>query len=98
MPRSRCMRAPPPSSIRARRTGSASPSSMRWSPRIPVLGNGDIFRAEDALAYDAARPAATVWSSGAAASAVPGLFRELADLFEGRPVQPCAQARRGRLT
>ena len=50
-PRWRCTRAPPRSATRARPTGRRSRgSSEARARRVPVLGNGDIFSADDALA------------------------------------------------
>ena len=44
-----CTRARPRSSTTARPTGTRSRGSSRRCTRIPVLGNGDIWEAEDAL-------------------------------------------------
>ena len=60
--------------------------SRRRSPTIPVLGNGDIWSAEDALGWSA-RPGATASSSGAAASGRPWLFTDLAAAFAGSPAR-----------
>ena len=47
--RRRCTRAPPRSSTTARRAGTRSRELKQRVTRIPVLGNGDIWEAEDAL-------------------------------------------------
>ena len=52
--RSRCTGAPRPRPTRGRPTGRRSPGSRRPSRRCPVLGNGDIWSAEDALRDGAA--------------------------------------------
>ena len=52
---------------------------------VPVLGNGDIWEATDAVAMMAPDRAATASSSGAAASGARGCSRDLADgLRRGR--------------
>jgi nifR3 family TIM-barrel protein len=54
---------------------------------IPVLGNGDIFVAEDALVMMRQTGCDGV-VIGRGCLGRPWLFRELADLFEGRPARP----------
>lgn len=54
---------------------------------VPVLGNGDIWAAEDALAMMAQTGCAGV-VIGRGCLGRPWLFRDLADAFAGRPVQP----------
>jgi nifR3 family TIM-barrel protein len=54
---------------------------------IPVLGNGDIWEAEDALAMMAATGCDGV-VVGRGCLGRPWMFRDLADAFAGRPVQP----------
>ncbi|MFP5254821.1 MAG: tRNA dihydrouridine synthase DusB [Acidimicrobiia bacterium] len=54
---------------------------------IPVLGNGDIWEASDALAMMAVTGCDGV-VIGRGCLGRPWLFRDLADAFEGRPVQP----------
>ncbi len=54
---------------------------------IPVLGNGDIWCSEDALAMLAATGADGV-VVGRGCLGRPWLFRDLADAFAGRPVRP----------
>jgi nifR3 family TIM-barrel protein len=53
---------------------------------VPVLGNGDIWTADDALAMVAATGADGV-VVGRGCLGRPWLFRDLADAFEGRPVR-----------
>ena len=48
-PRWACTPAPPPSSTTARRAGRRSRELKQAVTRIPVLGNGDVWEAEDAL-------------------------------------------------
>jgi nifR3 family TIM-barrel protein len=54
---------------------------------IPVLGNGDIWEADDALAMMAATGCDGV-VVGRGCLGRPWMFRDLADAFAGRPVQP----------
>jgi nifR3 family TIM-barrel protein len=54
---------------------------------IPVLGNGDIWEAHDALAMMAETGCDGV-VVGRGCLGRPWLFRDLADAFAGRPVQP----------
>ena len=54
---------------------------------IPVLGNGDIWEASDALAMMAATGCDGV-VIGRGCLGRPWLFRDLVDAFAGRPVQP----------
>ena len=54
---------------------------------IPVLGNGDIWEASDALAMMAETGCDGV-VVGRGCLGRPWLFRDLADAFAGRPVQP----------
>ena len=54
---------------------------------VPVLGNGDIWSAEDALGDGASGPGATGSSSGAGASGRPWLFTDLAAAFAGSPAR-----------
>jgi nifR3 family TIM-barrel protein len=54
---------------------------------IPVLGNGDIWEADDALAMVAATGCDGV-VVGRGCLGRPWMFRDLADAFAGRPVQP----------
>jgi nifR3 family TIM-barrel protein len=54
---------------------------------IPVLGNGDIWGSDDALALLATTGADGV-VVGRGCLGRPWLFRDLADAFAGRPVQP----------
>ena len=54
---------------------------------IPVLGNGDIWEARDALAMQAATGCDGV-VVGRGCLGKPWLFRDLADLYAGRPIQP----------
>jgi nifR3 family TIM-barrel protein len=54
---------------------------------IPVLGNGDIWEASDALAMQAATGCDGV-VVGRGCLGRPWLFRDLVDAYAGRPVQP----------
>jgi nifR3 family TIM-barrel protein len=54
---------------------------------IPVLGNGDIWEASDALAMQATTGCDGV-VVGRGCLGRPWLFRDLADAYAGRPVQP----------
>ncbi len=56
-------------------------------PDVPVLGNGDVWEASDALAMRAQTGCAGV-VVGRGCLGRPWLFRDLADTFAGRPVQP----------
>ena len=71
--------------LRNRGLGARSPSSKRTSTGIPVLGNGDIFDAEDALAMMAATGCDGV-VIGRGCLGRPWLFAELSDAFTGRTV------------
>ncbi len=55
-------------------------------PEVPVLGNGDVWEASDALALQAQTGCAGV-VVGRGCLGRPWLFRDLADAFAGRPVQ-----------
>ena len=57
---------------------------------IPVLGNGDIWEAHDALEMVASTGCDGV-VVGRGCLGRPWLFRDLADAFAGRPVQPAPQ-------
>ena len=56
-------------------------------PDIPVLGNGDVWEAADALAMQAQTGCDGV-VVGRGCLGRPWLFRDLADAFAGRPVSP----------
>ena len=56
-------------------------------PDVPVLGNGDIWEAADALAMQAQSGCDGV-VVGRGCLGRPWLFRDLADAFAGRPVSP----------
>jgi nifR3 family TIM-barrel protein len=60
---------------------------LKQALQVPVLGNGDIWRAEDALrmAEETGCDGVVV---GRGCLGRPWLFRDLADAFAGRPVQP----------
>ena len=62
---------------------------------IPVLGNGDIWEAHDALAMLAQTGCDGV-VVGRGCLGRPWLFRDLVDAFAGREVQPAPRARVGR--
>ncbi len=81
-PRSRCTRAPRPSSTPARPTGRPSRSSSRPSRRVPVLGNGDIWSADDALRMVAETGCDGV-VVGRGCLGRPWLFGDLAAAFRG---------------
>jgi nifR3 family TIM-barrel protein len=71
-------------------SGSADWSAiarLKSAVRIPVLGNGDIWTAGDALAMLRATGADGV-VVGRGCLGRPWLFRDLADAFEGRPPRP----------
>jgi len=59
-------------------------SRLKQSVRIPVLGNGDIWEAEDALRMMRQTGCDGV-IVGRGCLGRPWLFRDLADVFEGRP-------------
>ena len=56
-------------------------------PDVPVLGNGDVWEAADALAMQS-RTGCDGVVVGRGCLGRPWLFRDLADAFAGRPVQP----------
>ena len=94
-PRWACTRARPPSSTTARRDWDAIARLKQAVTRIPVLGNGDIWEAEDAL-----RMMRTTGCDGVIVGrgclGRPWLFRDLADVFDGRePREPAGLRRRG---
>ena len=62
---------------------------------VPVLGNGDIWTAADALRMMAETGCDGV-VVGRGCLGRPWLFRDLADAFAGRPARPPADDRRGR--
>ena len=82
-PRSRCTPAPRRSATPAARIGTRSPSSNSTSRAFPVLGNGDIFDADDALAMMAATGCDGV-VIGRGCLGRPWLFAELSAAFTGR--------------
>jgi nifR3 family TIM-barrel protein len=61
-------------------------ATLKQSVRIPVLGNGDIWEAEDALRMMRQTGCDGV-IVGRGCLGRPWLFRDLADVFGGRPVQ-----------
>ncbi len=81
--------------LHARTVQQAYAGEARWehiarlveAVDIPVLGNGDIWEGADALRMvDATGAAGVVIGRGCLGR--PWLFRDLADAFDGRPVQP----------
>ena len=105
-PRRRRKRAAPRSALHARTAaqlydgagalGRDRASSSSAVTRIPVLGNGDIWEADDAL-----RMMRTTGCDGVIVGrgclGRPWLFRDLADVFDGRePREPAAPRRGGR--
>ena len=82
-PPSPCTPAPPSSSTRARPTGTPSDGSRQAVTSIPVLGNGDLWEAADALAMMAATGCDGV-VVGRGCLGRPWLFRDLAAAFRGR--------------
>ena len=85
-PRSPCTPAPPSSSTPATPTGRRSPTLKQALPDVPVLGNGDVWEAADALAMLAQTGCDGV-VVGRGCLGRPWLFRDLADAFAGRPLQ-----------
>jgi nifR3 family TIM-barrel protein len=82
--------------LHARTAEQLYSGSARWDaiaglkahvPSIPVLGNGDIWEAHDALAMIAETGCDGV-VVGRGCLGRPWLFRDLVDAFAGRPVQP----------
>ena len=62
-------------------------AELRQALRIPVLGNGDIWEAKDAMAMMGSTGCYGV-VVGRGCLGRPWLFRELADAFSGRPPSP----------
>ena len=85
MPRSGCTRGPPRRRTRARPTGRAI-AELVEQVDIPVLGNGDIWEAADALRMVAETGCAGV-IVGRGCLGRPWLFRDLAAAFAGRGSQ-----------
>ena len=83
--RSRCTGAPRSRPTPARRTGTRSPR-LKQHVSIPVLGNGDIWEAADALEMVEQTGVDGV-VIGRGCLGRPWLFRDLADAFAGRPTR-----------
>ena len=92
-PPSRCTRAPPRSSTTATRAGRRSRELKRAVTRIPVLGNGDIWEAWDALRMMRATGCDGV-VVGRGCLGRPWLFRELAQRVRRPRARGAAGARR----
>ena len=88
--RSRCTRAPPPRPTRARPTGRRSRGSRSTSPTVPVLGNGDIWEADDALRMMRETGCDGV-VVGRGCLGRPWLFRSLDRAFAGVPGRAAAR-------
>ena len=93
-PRSRCTVAPCSRPTPARPTGTRSRALVEHVD-IPVLGNGDIWEASDALRMVEQTGAAGV-VVGRGCLGRPWLFRDLAAAFAGDAVADPAEPRRGR--
>ena len=92
-PRSRCTRAPRRSSTTATRAGTRSRALKNAVRTIPVLGNGDIWEAWDALRMMRETGCDGV-VVGRGCLGRPWLFRDLADVFAGREPAAPPRARR----